>query len=433
MLDADGDGLSNLEEYERGTDPTNPDSDGDGILDGDEVFDDSGYGAAHHQSPGVEILEQDETGITLELRTEAFDAKTVEADGQEFERLRIVDYIHGLTQQTGKPELPLKGILVDIPEGSLARLTVLRTVIQLHSGYQVYPVPEKFTDEQSDTTAVGQRFVQDQDAYSTDAFYPTETAQLGGSYILRGQQKQQVLFYPLSFNPVTAEMRQYSRIRVRVDFVDNQLAQATGPSPSPWKPPLDKKTFDHQPPMGVMASIWGAPPAFVNPLLSALSSFKSLVMAAWTPPISEASGHKAYKVTLSAQGIYRIDQTVLVNNGIDPAGFDLSTVRMYHLGEEVAIYVYDANADNRFDAADSIEFYGAPVAAAYAKYTNNNVYWLTTGGGSGLPKRMATIDGTPALGGVAGTHAFSYRYELDQTYLQAAPGPDSRDRWIFST
>ena len=35
-LDSDGDGLSNFEEYQLGTDPLNPDTDGDGILDGDE-------------------------------------------------------------------------------------------------------------------------------------------------------------------------------------------------------------------------------------------------------------------------------------------------------------------------------------------------------------------------------------------------------------
>jgi len=35
--DPDHDGLTNLEEYKTGTDPNNPDSDGDGIADGDEV------------------------------------------------------------------------------------------------------------------------------------------------------------------------------------------------------------------------------------------------------------------------------------------------------------------------------------------------------------------------------------------------------------
>lgn len=35
--DIDGDGLTEIEEYEQGTDPNNPDSDGDGITDGDEI------------------------------------------------------------------------------------------------------------------------------------------------------------------------------------------------------------------------------------------------------------------------------------------------------------------------------------------------------------------------------------------------------------
>jgi arylsulfatase A len=36
-LDLDGDGLSNVDEYRKGTDPNNPDTDGDGASDGDEV------------------------------------------------------------------------------------------------------------------------------------------------------------------------------------------------------------------------------------------------------------------------------------------------------------------------------------------------------------------------------------------------------------
>ena len=36
-VDADEDGLTNLEEYQWGTDPNNPDTDGGGTNDGDEV------------------------------------------------------------------------------------------------------------------------------------------------------------------------------------------------------------------------------------------------------------------------------------------------------------------------------------------------------------------------------------------------------------
>ena len=37
MTDLDGDGLANLVEYQAGTDLNDPDTDGDGVGDGDEV------------------------------------------------------------------------------------------------------------------------------------------------------------------------------------------------------------------------------------------------------------------------------------------------------------------------------------------------------------------------------------------------------------
>ncbi len=58
--DADGDGLTNLEEYQAGTDPNNPDTDGDGLLDGGNITvtdDDPRYEAfaaagIHHRDEG---------------------------------------------------------------------------------------------------------------------------------------------------------------------------------------------------------------------------------------------------------------------------------------------------------------------------------------------------------------------------------------------
>jgi hypothetical protein len=94
-LDPDGDGLINLQEYLYGSDPHNPDSDGDGILDGEEAWrlERLEAGGSQILSRGVEVLSEDETGITLELRTAGFEAQQVVVDGEEFERLRINEYI----------------------------------------------------------------------------------------------------------------------------------------------------------------------------------------------------------------------------------------------------------------------------------------------------------------------------------------------------
>ncbi|MCH8510119.1 MAG: thrombospondin type 3 repeat-containing protein [Kiritimatiellae bacterium] len=54
-VDADGDGLTNLEEYQHGTDPNNPDTDGDGMSDGDEI------------TLGLDPLKRDHPDVDLQV------------------------------------------------------------------------------------------------------------------------------------------------------------------------------------------------------------------------------------------------------------------------------------------------------------------------------------------------------------------------------
>jgi hypothetical protein len=194
-IDSDGDGLTNLEEYELGFDPFNPDTDGDGILDGEEAGmveqpDDTG---SRVLTRGVEVLSEDESGVTLELKTGFFDTDLVQAEGYEFERLRIEEYIHGYTAELGQPQMPLKGILIDIPEGMTGSLSIVETEVQSYSGYQIFPVPQAVVDADGATAAVGESFVIDEAAYAQDTFYPQDVAHLAAIYTFREQDKQQVV------------------------------------------------------------------------------------------------------------------------------------------------------------------------------------------------------------------------------------------------
>jgi len=154
-------------------------------------------------SKGVQVIAADETGLTLELRTDAFDAEALQYEGEAFERLRIPAYIHGFTQDIGKPELPMKGLFLDLPEGKTATLTVETTETETHDGYWVYPVPEKEAQEADSLAHVGEVFAMDEAAYTTDALYPEAVALTGDTYTFRDQQKLRVMFSPLAFNPAT--------------------------------------------------------------------------------------------------------------------------------------------------------------------------------------------------------------------------------------
>ncbi len=222
-LDSDGDGVPNWLEYARGTDPLNPDTDGDGILDGQEAKGREPGGAAASGAlgpePGVQVIGSDASGITLELATQGFDATPVTVGGEAFERLRLAGTVHGYTLGAGSPQLPVKGVMLDVPAGKTATLELLTTASRSHTGYRIYPVPAHRVGEEGRLTEV---FTWDQAAYGEDALYPGPAAELSTAYLFRGESKQRLVFYPLQFNPATGELVHHERIRVRVSFTSAQ-------------------------------------------------------------------------------------------------------------------------------------------------------------------------------------------------------------------
>ena len=73
------------------------------------------------------------------------------------------------------------------------------------------------------------------------------------------------------------------------------------------------------------------------------------------------------------------------------------------------------------------------VDSQYAKYSNQNVYWLTLAGGSFVPMRMGSIEAAPAGGLVAADFADIARAEQNIVYWLKAPGADGIERWFFNT
>ncbi len=172
----------------------------------------------------VQVLASDARGMTLELATKSFDVTPVEAGGEAFERLRVPAYVHGFTLEPGLPQVPLKGMLLDIPAGKQARVTVLDEVSRTLSGYRVYPAP---VYQAGANNQVAEVFSWNEAAYRENAYYPAVAAELSNEYVFRGQAQQRLLFYPLRFNPATGELLHSERIRVRVEFVEASAAAAS--------------------------------------------------------------------------------------------------------------------------------------------------------------------------------------------------------------
>ena len=148
-LDYDGDGLTNLEEFLYGSDPWEPDTDGDGIPDGDEQKggdeggkkDGEGDGGGTG-GDGVTIIGSDESGITVELVTSGFASEDRVFDGRGYQEISITAYSHGYTSTVGSPRVPMKGVLLEVPKNAEFSIKVLELGDEKYAGYYLSPAPQ---------------------------------------------------------------------------------------------------------------------------------------------------------------------------------------------------------------------------------------------------------------------------------------------------
>ncbi len=91
--DIDGDGLTNIEEFQLGTDPTKNDSDGDGILDGEDVYPTNDQRWTDTDTDGDGVADDVETLLGLDINSNLDVWQDTDNDGRPlyFERLNNSD------------------------------------------------------------------------------------------------------------------------------------------------------------------------------------------------------------------------------------------------------------------------------------------------------------------------------------------------------
>ncbi|MHC4499011.1 MAG: hypothetical protein ACYS21_07865, partial [Planctomycetota bacterium] len=144
-LDPDGDGLTNLEEFIQGTSPTvsgrsEPPLQGDGDTPAPlEPDPDEGDLPASLLDENVKIR-SDSYGITLELVTPDFEIETRQVEDETYQVIKL-PFPHGQTTEPGKPQIPVKGVLLGIPFNSSITFDLVSYEREVFSGYNLYPVP----------------------------------------------------------------------------------------------------------------------------------------------------------------------------------------------------------------------------------------------------------------------------------------------------
>ena len=123
-----------------------------------------------------------------------------------------------------------------------------------------------------------------------------------------------------------------------------------------------------------------------------------------------------YKVTVSADGLYRLTHADLAAAGLPMDTLDPATLCLLDDGVEIPLWEED----------DTLYFYGQQRRS---RYGDENVYWLTYGGvaRTRMLTRSVPYSGNPA----APTYTVTARFEEDELYRSQLPMLEETDHWYW--
>jgi hypothetical protein len=365
--------------------------------------------AAGASAAGLRVLASDASRLDVEWTRGDVTWEAVPGEsGRTFRRPRIAagSYLAG----PGEPDVPSVVRMIGIPPEGTPRVRVVSVEPVVESAAGLAPGPEPYVETPPDAAPRGaERRVE---LLDRPGARPAAWAEIQGITWVRGQRLARLVLHPFRYDAAARELTTADRLVVRVEFGDAGLARtAARRDQADWEALLDDTV-----PNAATARRWRNAPAPRGTGDSFASS------SAWL------------RVPVNRTGVYRLDYFTFANAGVDPAGIDPRTVRVFSgtnlplrepydtpppsfMTENAILYLDDdpAPPDGVFDVDDRFLLYAlAPNGWAneydparsrteYVEnaYTDSTYYWITWGGSfSGPPQRIDDSTRIVAPGGV---------------------------------
>jgi hypothetical protein len=344
----------------------------------------------------ITVIRSGPGSVVLEYRPKFLpDAQVVDSAGT----FHVVDFAGAIPDfspgNTGAPDLRYRLLPLGFPSASGHVVTVLAADYEDIPGFRLAPVPSLRTREEM---VEPQSYHPDNAAYSRSTLQPAAIAELAPVVPVRSLMTGGVKVFPVQYNPAAGILRRYARIVVEVTYgpargvpVRNEDDRLIVPGllnadvAREWKFPLARRTVN-------------APSV--------------LAQGTW------------FRLSVTQEGVYRLDRQYFAALGIDPASIDPRTIKIYGNGgamlpeavatprpadlSENAVFV-SGEDDGVFDAGDAVIFFArGPTGWTYIPgerrfehyinhFTDVNYYWLTFGGATGKRMSVAASSADPAV------------------------------------
>ncbi|MCF8234663.1 MAG: T9SS type A sorting domain-containing protein [Bacteroidales bacterium] len=161
---------------------------------------------------GMQLTSSGQKGVEVGYSIESFSFYELTVDREEMKAISLPG--HFLFNDKGMPDLPGKGRYIAIPQGATARLKITDYRTELIENISIAPAPEipKGTDNQQ------LKYEKNQEAYSTNAFYPENPVALSEPSKIRGMDVVMLGVTPFQYNPVTKELLVYRDLEIEIEF-----------------------------------------------------------------------------------------------------------------------------------------------------------------------------------------------------------------------
>ena len=187
---------------------------------------------ANPYSDGIKVLSSDKNDIVIEFTLPPPSLREFETEGELYHEISLPG--SAMTGEPGKPNLPVKGTLIGLPEGSSPTLSIIETDMKILKGLNLRPAPQPvMVDEDTPQARLAYIFNKDAEAYGRNAFLPERVAELGPPAYMRDQQVAQVRIFPVRYNPTTMKVEYLSRIVLRIDYGSTALEARAATKMSP--------------------------------------------------------------------------------------------------------------------------------------------------------------------------------------------------------
>jgi len=380
----------------------------------------SAFANTGHTSDLLSVTKHTQNTLTLAWNLDQIQLDVIQIDGKDYTEISFASCAY--PEQPGKPAIPYREFIIGVPEA--AEINARVRVVTAEQKTQVFPLPVMYPYKNQKGISTYKISIDSLDF----SFMPERNISISELSYFRDLPVVRVKFYPVTYNHTSGELQIITR--ALIDFTFKQAGKSVQKYRKPAK--IDDVYQD-------LVLNFDQAQTWIVPRPQALRKPSLDFQYPW------------YRMEITEDGLYKITRSTLTAAGIDAAGIDPRTIKIYNTGGrplnvsatsaennpdgpvENAIYVA-GESDGVFHESDYILFYGKKLGGWHFEqnagdfvyiqhpYDSKNYYWLTAGGTNG--KRMS-VESTPTSGATyTETHYIERGHFEEDKYNLLASGTD---------